>query len=76
MTKVLLLLDHPSYLQKPVITSVCAYMDQSGIFATAVPEVEDLTSTADQSSSTKMSVDKVFSMEHRCVELTRFELHH
>ena len=53
------------YLQKPLITTICAYKDLSGIFTTAIPEVEDLTSTADQSAAMKMSIDKVFSMEHR-----------
>ena len=51
--------------QKPVITTICAYKDFSGIFTTAAPEIVNLTSAADQSASTRTSLDKVFSMEHR-----------
>lgn len=63
-----LVLSKPLIASKPLITTICAYKDLSGIFTTAVPEVEDLTSTADQSAAMKMSIDKVFSMEHSTVD--------
>ncbi|XP_053401547.1 cleavage and polyadenylation specificity factor subunit 1-like [Mercenaria mercenaria] len=63
-----LVLTKPLISNKPRVTTLCAYKDESGMFTTSSVEVEEETTTTEQKINMNTSLEKVFSMENSTVD--------
>lgn len=63
-----LVLTKPLISNKPQVSTLCAYKDESGMFTTSAIELEEEESAIDQRMSMNTSLEKVFNMEHSSVD--------